>query len=203
MPRARFSSKPDVCSADGFDHYEEFCCECLQVKMNWIYYEDDACAQCKLRQLIASERIALEVQRPFSQKLMDGSKTIETRGYQLPEPLLGRSIALVETDEGAANVSSLPNTVDAGYAGAKLVGHAIFRACVEYSSRAQWDADASKHLVPPESAYAYPEEGGASARKWGWVVERCKAEPEGPQPVPTLRRRLRSLFVMEAAKSNL
>lgn len=48
--RARFSSAKDVCAADGFDHHEELCCNCLVKQLNWRYYEDDACDQCRRRQ---------------------------------------------------------------------------------------------------------------------------------------------------------
>ena len=203
--RARFSPLIDVCAADGFDHYEEYCCECLRVKMNWRYYEDDACAQCKLRQLLApGASVALEVQQPFSRRLLDGTKSIETRNYELPAALLHRPLALIETAEGAAGVSALPDVVDAGFRGASVIGHIVFRECKEYTSQAQWDADCNAHLVTPESPYSFlataQTQGPGNPRKFGWVVERCKpvTGDSGPsQTVPTLRRRLRSLYLIE------
>ena len=49
VPRVRFGSAANVCSADGFDHHEELCCNCLVKEVNWRYYDDDACQQCKQR----------------------------------------------------------------------------------------------------------------------------------------------------------
>eukprot|EP00956_Cyclotella_meneghiniana_P002645 scaffold3137_cov35-Cyclotella_meneghiniana.AAC.4 len=50
---------PEVCAGDGFDHMEEYCCNCLLKEANWVYYDDDACQQCKRRSgeiLLKSDR---------------------------------------------------------------------------------------------------------------------------------------------------
>eukprot|EP00660_Eupelagonema_oceanica_P015619 gene15619-17928_t len=48
--RKRYSDEPDVCGAEGFDHHEEYCCNCLKHQFKWRYYDDDACKQCKRRE---------------------------------------------------------------------------------------------------------------------------------------------------------
>lgn len=43
---------------------------------------------------------ALEVQAPWSRRLLDGTKTIETRAYSLPTAVLHASVLLVESPGG-------------------------------------------------------------------------------------------------------
>ena len=56
-------------------------------------------------------------------------------------------------------------------------------------------ADAKRHRVPSDdAAYSFVE--GDKSAKFGWVVQRCEAVDE-PRAAPTLRRRVRSLFVLD------
>ena len=139
----------------------------------------------------ASDQMGLECQAPFAGLILKGTKSIETRAYRLPPQLLGRPLLLIETEEGAPGVTALPNVVPAGWAGARVKGTVVFGACIEYSSREKWDADADRHLVPSGSPYDFVE-GGV---KFGWVVERVE-RLAASQPVPEMRRRLRSLFAI-------
>ena len=50
------TASENVCSFDGFDHMEEYCCNCLLGKMNWRYYAADACVQCRRRRDAAREQ---------------------------------------------------------------------------------------------------------------------------------------------------
>jgi hypothetical protein len=43
------AGNPELCGADGFDHHEEYCCNCLVAKFKWPDYEKEACKQCKSR----------------------------------------------------------------------------------------------------------------------------------------------------------
>lgn len=54
IKRAPMNPNAQVCSFDGFDHAEHLCCNCLLSTMNWRYYEDDACAQCRKRRADAA-----------------------------------------------------------------------------------------------------------------------------------------------------
>lgn len=49
LERQRNSSTEGVCGAEGFDHYEEYCCNCMQKCFNWVDYDAEACRQCKAR----------------------------------------------------------------------------------------------------------------------------------------------------------
>lgn len=76
-----------------------------------------------------------------------------------------------------------------------VVGTVVFSECVEYTSREHWEADAKRHRVPSDdAAYSFAE--GDKSAKFGWVVQRCEAADE-PRAAPTLRRRVRSLFVLD------
>jgi hypothetical protein len=120
-------------------------------------------------------RVGLEVQAPWSEKLLDGSKTVETRKcappaelrlrnahalrpavlasrlcsrhhrYALPNELVGKPVALIGTAKGEAGVSALADAVPAG--GAQLLGEVTFGECFRYASRAQWREDESRHGV--------------------------------------------------------
>ena len=193
VTRAPFSQKSHVCSFDGFDHLEEWCCQCLLSRHNWRYFEEDSCRQCKIRQLVSSPYPALEAQRPFSLLMLEGKKSIETRAYCIPDQLLGRPIAIIESAEGAAGVSALPSLVAAGHPGLHIAGTVVFGSCFQYESYAQWEADAARHLVESDSEYRFMEGGSA---KYGWVVQEYTRAAE-PQAVPSMRRRFRSLFVCD------
>ena len=54
------SSDPACCAFDGFDHLEEFCCNCLKRLHNWRYFEEDACKQCRARAAEAAAPAATE-----------------------------------------------------------------------------------------------------------------------------------------------
>ena len=68
------------------------------------------------------------------------------------------------------------------------VGSVAFSSVREYSSREGFHADAGKHLVPPDSPYAFKE--GQAA--YGWVVQQTQRLPK-PLPVPHMKRVERSL----------
>eukprot|EP00931_Biecheleriopsis_adriatica_P110118 TRINITY_DN84398_c0_g1_i1.p1 TRINITY_DN84398_c0_g1~~TRINITY_DN84398_c0_g1_i1.p1 ORF type:complete len:265 (-),score=38.76 TRINITY_DN84398_c0_g1_i1:65-760(-) len=137
-------------------------------------------------------KVGLEIQTPWSRMLLSGSKTIETRRYPLPAALLGRPISVLETDEGQARISGLPDEVPAGDAAVRLAGTVTFGSCVEYSSLAEWLRDECRHCVPSDSPYAWTSDQVV----FGWVVE-AAAPFDKPGQAPVLRRRHRSLFELE------
>eukprot|EP00958_Prasinococcus_capsulatus_P024470 scaffold3826_cov407-Prasinococcus_capsulatus_cf.AAC.15 len=133
--------------------------------------------------------VALELQAPYSQYILDGTKTIETRRYKLPSALLGRDLLLLETPEGITGVSGLPDEIEEGLQGARLIGTVRFESNLEYASKDQWVNDANKHRVPLDSAYAFTTKGSV----FGWTVSHIHRWDRS-KPVPRLRRRYRSLF---------
>ena len=137
----------------------------------------------------ADDSVALEVQRPWSTLLLSGTKTVETRGYALPDALLARPLTIVET-EGVAGTSALPDAVLAGAKDAAVAGEVVFSSCFAYASRQAWLDDHSRHCVSPGGAYDWD----GTAPLYGWVVGSASSWVDGSAAVPRMARRLRSLF---------
>jgi len=129
---------------------------------------------------------ALEVQAPWSGRLLDGRKAVETRSYDLPPPLRGQPILLLESPSGGLAAHGL----HAGTA----VGVVVFKTSREYRTREEWAADAARHCVDSEAeAFGWVEGEG----KWGWEVESVRAWGEARRRNVVLKegqRVLRSLF---------
>eukprot|EP00624_Nannochloropsis_granulata_P000073 evm.model.NODE_10224_length_23612_cov_24.412333.2 len=134
---------------------------------------------------------ALEVQVPWSRRLLDGSKTVETRGYDLPSFLWGRPILLIESPAGGGLAK---HGQDAG----KTVGVVVFARSKRYHTRAEWVDDADRHGVDPQAGR---EEFGwcEHETKWGWEVERLEVWTEERRRGVSLReeqRVFRSIFCL-------
>lgn len=143
----------------------------------------------------ASEVICLEVQAPWARALVDGSKTVETRRYPLPEWARGVEVWILETVTGLANASALGDAPAAG--AALLVGTCVFRDEVAYDGEARWRSDEARHLVAEGSPYDW--DGSA---RYGWVVGSAAAAAP-PAPCPPLERRFRSLYGSRAPERPL
>lgn len=143
-------------------------------------------------------RFALEVQSPWSKRLISGEKTIETRSYPLPAGLLGRPIEVMESQPGSDGVSTLGDTVEAFTAGLSVLGRVVFSRSEAYSSREAWEADVSRHLVPPRSVgYGWK---GPGSRVYGWTVAEVEAFSK-PRAVRPMRRAFRSLFEVDGPRN--
>ena len=158
-------------------------------------------------------RFALEMQAPWARRLLDGQKTVETRGYSLPAGLVGRSIELMESRPGQDGLSSVGDTVEAFADGLSVVGRVVFSGSSAYPSREAWAADAARHLVPvaPQPAAAAAAatgdggsgSGGGKGYGWkgpgsvhAWTVGSVAAYPK-PRAVRGMERAFRSLFLVE------
>ncbi|KAL9181186.1 hypothetical protein ACHAXT_009991 [Thalassiosira profunda] len=145
-------------------------------------------------------RFGLELQSPFAEYVVSNRKPIETRGYDLPTGLLssdGRQvkIEILQSKKGEDGVSAIPNRVSIGSrskgSSLKRIGWCTFTRSFRYTSRAQFEADANKHLVDPASKYGWSEE----RPMYGWVVGSrggCASDEENV--ACTAVRRMRSLF---------
>ena len=102
----------------------------------------------------------INIQRPWSQLLLRGTKTVETRSYRLPEKYRGVELAIIET----------PGPKKSGAADrAMIVGYITFSDCFQYSSKSEWLADFERHQVPRDhDTFSWDSE----APKWGWVVSK-------------------------------
>jgi len=105
-----------------------------------------------------SKRIGLEMQAPWSEEILKGCKTIETRQYDLPEGLVGRRVEIMEVAKGKDGVSCLPSKDVLGkedMRGVKWVGWAEFGGVIKYETREAFEADDSEHMVKSESGYGW------------------------------------------------
>ena len=139
----------------------------------------------------APEGWLLEVREPFCSLILNGSKTIETRGYPLPTPLNGTRVQLFATPAGGP-VSDLASVVASHHhPELRILGSVIFTQGFRYQSATAFERDQRRHLVDPSSEFGYISKGGLI---YGWGV----AQPvlyKVPQPVPKrMVRFFRSVF---------
>ena len=139
----------------------------------------------------------LELKEPWASMVLDGSKTIETRTYDLPAELIDRPLVLLATPEhsGSAGHSGLADVVtDRG--AATILGLVTFGGVVEWESREAWSRDREKHGVPDDDdgPYVWREDDAAKPGKSSL-----------PTPVqsPPMRRVLRSIFELETSVEEL
>jgi|GEM_PF-819662 len=102
----------------------------------------------------------VNIQWPWSQKIVNAEKLIETRGYPLPEKYIGQDLALIETPGRLGKKN--------GILDAKIIGIIRFSKSFVYESKSSWLRDRDKHLVPPtDEIYGYQK----GRVKYGWPVE--------------------------------
>jgi len=126
----------------------------------------------------------LEMQYPWSVRLLQGQKTIEVRNYKLPETLIGRKIFILESKQGNDGVSALDDTIEltpresstlastngpATENAVRVAGWCIFDTIKCYKNKSDFEADESQHLVSPNSGYAWQPE--KTTILYGWVVK--------------------------------
>ena len=99
----------------------------------------------------------INIQWPWSEKIINGVKTIETRTYPIPKYLLNRYLALLETS-GDLELYKRFQT--------RIIGLIKFSDSFRYSSKTQWKQDFKKHCVPNTSKYTYKDKN----IKWGWTI---------------------------------
>lgn len=134
-----------------------------------------------LEETTGPQQWALEVQEPWSRKILDGSKSIETRQYDLPSGLLGRRLYLLETPSGTTGKSNLEDytvlssRATKGNRVARIIGWIQISSVVKYTNSKQFYNDEALHLVGPTSGYGW--ETGTTKTIYGWKVEeRCEAD---------------------------
>ena len=121
----------------------------------------------------AERKFVLEMQHPFSVLVVSGKKTIETRSYPLPDALLNVKIWIIESEKGRAGVSALPSTFPLQETTkVRQIGWVTFNKCIEYKSKEEFESDAGKHLVDPNSGYGWNDE----RPMFGWVIHTFQKE---------------------------
>lgn len=110
----------------------------------------------------------LNIQYPWSRKLLAGVKVIETRNYPIPAHYVGRELAIIET----AGSQGRKNNIET-----RIIGTITFSHCYKYKTKSQWKNEAHLHLVGEnDSEFSYSKE------KWAWVVSKIRPLPEQPPP---------------------
>ena len=117
------------------------------------------------------------MQWPWSELLLSGKKTIETRTYPLPEKYKGIELALIETPGPRGKK-------EAGIEKARIVGTIVFGDSVEYTSEKQWRKDSKRHLVDiKDSQFSWEKR---DRHVWGWTVLKVTSLTN-PAEVPKIR----------------
>ncbi len=149
-----------------------------------------------------SINVGLEMQEPWAALLLKGTKTIETRAYDIPKALIGKKIDILESKRGKDGFSSIPNILVGEECETKIkrLGWCVFDRVIMYRYKAKFEADESKHLVKPESNYGWKDD---TKIVYGWVVSKCGKYKNGkkkkglPKRMKCAVRRMRSLFEIE------
>jgi len=95
--------------------------------------------------------------QPFTEEILDGLKTIETRLSNSLDPYIGKRVGIVRTGKGKAMV----------------VGYVDIVGVKEYNSREEFEADFEQHLVDSDD-----DEWGFKGKKYGYIL----ANPERITP---------------------
>ena len=103
----------------------------------------------------------INIQWPWSQLLLSGKKTVETRSYDIPEKYRGVDLAIIETPGPRGKK-------DAGITKARIIGTIVFEKTYRFQSVKHWQSEENLHFVPtkdPQYAWSKRDE------VWGWVVK--------------------------------
>ncbi|KAL7580057.1 hypothetical protein ACA910_005042 [Epithemia clementina (nom. ined.)] len=156
----------------------------------------------------SDSQFALEIQKPWVDLIVAGSKTIEVRQYPLPAALINKKLWILQSPSNSKQgVSSLGNVLQLNgisnhdnqgdSARPVIVGWMVISAVKEYTSKDSFQKDQNKHYVANDCVYSWSssvtEEQGIPV--FGWCIERVGVE-ELPDRccVAVLIRRKRSLF---------
>jgi hypothetical protein len=97
--------------------------------------------------------------QPFTDQILSGEKTIETRRTNSLRPYVGKRVGIIRTGKGQA----------------LLVGFAVIGEPIFYGTKAAFSADFKRHLVGDKSKFRFKRGG-----KFGYPltsVTRCKPRP--------------------------
>jgi len=101
----------------------------------------------------------INIQWPWSELILSGKKTVETRSYPIPDKHLGVPLAVIETPG--------PNRRSAGFTKARMAGVIVFDKSFQYLDYDSWHRDFDRHLVySKDPLYGFDEK----KQKWGWRI---------------------------------
>ena len=123
--------------------------------------------------LLGREIPGINIQWPWSQMLLSGKKTIETRSYDIKKGYLNKDLALIETPGPKGRK-------EAGIEQARIIGIIVFSKTYRYVNFEHWKAEACAHFVD-ENDSPYSWRDGRAA--WAWQVDSI-IEFDKPAPAP-------------------
>jgi hypothetical protein len=100
----------------------------------------------------------INIQAPWSQFLISGVKTVETRSYPLPKRLEGVELALVETPGKSRKFKS------------RIIGTITFSHSFKYRNETEWNNDRVRHKVEGHNGVDF--DWSNDKPKYGWVVSK-------------------------------
>ena len=99
----------------------------------------------------------INIQTPWSELLINGDKSVETRSYPLPEKYMGEELALIETPGRYGRFK------------ARIIGTIIFSHSFKYPDQRAWQDDYNRHCVAVDDPiYNWKDD----KPKYGWVVSK-------------------------------
>ena len=102
----------------------------------------------------------VNIQWPWSEMLLSGEKTVETRSYPLPKKYEGQWLAVIETPGPRGKR-------EAGIEKARITGKIKFSGSFQYLTRSEWAEDLARHCVKPnDPLFGFKND----KEKWGWIV---------------------------------
>jgi hypothetical protein len=109
----------------------------------------------------------INIQAPWAYLLINGSKSVETRSYPLPQKYEGVELALIETPGKSKKFKS------------RIIGTITFSHSFEYRDENDWKNDFNRHKVHETcSLYGWYD----NKLKCGWVVSNIKKFDEPFDP---------------------
>lgn len=101
----------------------------------------------------------INIQTPWSELLINGVKSVETRTYHLPEKYMGEELALIETPGRYGRFK------------ARIIGTITFSHSFKYPDQNAWQDDYNRHCVAiDDPTYNWKNDKS----KYGWVVSDIK-----------------------------
>jgi hypothetical protein len=112
----------------------------------------------------------INIQWPWSELILKGSKKVETRGYALPQKYMGVELAIIQTPGPRGRKKGIK---------AKITGTVVFTGSYKYENEDHWKRDAALHLVDSEDPqFNFKKD----IPKWAWQIECVKAFPRPIDP---------------------
>ena len=93
----------------------------------------------------------------FTDQILKGQKTIETRNKPTLDPYIGRKVGIIRTGVGTAT----------------LVGYVVIGNPIFYRNKKEFDRDYHKHLISKDSSFYITEKG-----KWGYPLKNVEKTKE-------------------------